>query len=141
MWKPFREEESSLESPQARVLLADHTERLKDFVRKCDKCQRFAHIPRQTSEPLSPVISPWPFAKWGRNLIGPLPTTRAQAKFAIMAIEYFTKCVEAELLSTITEAKCTNVIWRNIICRFKVQHSIITCKGKQFYNAALKEMS
>ena len=73
-------------------------------------------------------------------MIGPLPTARAQAKFAIVAIDYFTKWVEAEPLSTITEAKCTSFIWKNIICRFGVPHSIVTDNMKQFDNPTLKEM-
>ena len=35
-----------------------------ELVQKCDKCQRFAHVTKQPPEPLSLVISPWPFAKW-----------------------------------------------------------------------------
>ena len=73
-------------------------------------------------------------------MIGPLPTTQAQAKFAILAIDYFTKWVEVELLSVITKAKCTNIIWRNIIYWFGVPHSIVTDNRKQFDNPALREM-
>ena len=78
-----------------------------ELVQKCDKCQRYAHVLKQ---PLSTIVSPWPFVKWGIDLIGPLPTARAQAKFAIIVINYFTKWVEAEPLSTIIEAKCTKFI-------------------------------
>ncbi|KAL5547069.1 hypothetical protein UlMin_006756 [Ulmus minor] len=53
------------------------------FVQKCDKCQRFSTIPHQPPEKLTPVSSPWPFAKWGIDLIGPLPTARGQLKFGI----------------------------------------------------------
>ena len=55
-----------------------------ELVRKCDKCQRFPHVLKQPSEPLSLVISPWLFVKWGIDLVNPLPTVRAQAKFAIV---------------------------------------------------------
>ncbi|KAL5560630.1 hypothetical protein UlMin_036841 [Ulmus minor] len=34
-----------------------------DFVRKCDKCQRFSAIPRQHPEDLTTVTGPWPFMK------------------------------------------------------------------------------
>ena len=75
------------------------------LVQRCDKCQRFAQVLKQPPKLLSLIVSPWPFAKWGIDLIGPLPTAQAQARFAIIAIDYFTKWVEAEPLSTITEAK------------------------------------
>ena len=89
---------------------------------------------------MSPIVSPWPFTKWGIDLIGPLPTARAQAKFTIVAIDYFTKWVEAKPLSTITEAKCRNFILRNIICQFGVPHSIVIDNGKQFDYLALKDI-
>ena len=73
-------------------------------------------------------------------MIRPLITAQARAKFAIVAIDYFTKWVEAEPLSTIIEAKCINFIWKNIICRFGVPHSIVTDNGKQFDNPSLKEI-
>ncbi|KAL5568915.1 hypothetical protein UlMin_025490 [Ulmus minor] len=42
---------------------------------------------------LTPVSSPWPFAKWGIDLIGPLPTARGQLKYAVVAIDYYTKWI------------------------------------------------
>ncbi|KAM0977043.1 hypothetical protein ACFX2C_019871 [Malus domestica] len=42
--------------------------------RSCDKCQRYATIPHSPPEPLTPMINPWPFAQWGLDLIGPIPT-------------------------------------------------------------------
>ena len=67
-----------------------------EWAKKCDKCQRFAHIPRQAPAPLCPITVPRPFAKWGIDLIGELPTAPRQYKHAIVAIDYFTKWVEAD---------------------------------------------
>uniref|UniRef100_A0A2N9EIF7 Integrase zinc-binding domain-containing protein n=1 Tax=Fagus sylvatica TaxID=28930 RepID=A0A2N9EIF7_FAGSY len=44
-----------------------------DYVRKCDKCQRFSHSLHQPAGELQPLVSPWPFAQWGMDLVGPLP--------------------------------------------------------------------
>jgi len=40
---------------------------------------------------LTYMVSPWPFAIWGINLIGELLMDRGGAKYAIMAVDYFTK--------------------------------------------------
>lgn len=61
------------------------------FARRCDKCQRFAHIPYQPAEPLTPLESPWPFAQWGIDIIGPFALGAGQNKFAIVVIDYFTR--------------------------------------------------
>ena len=49
-----------------------------------------------------------------------------------MAIDYFTKWAEAEVLTAITSMKIQNFVWRNIIRRFGLPKVLITNNGKQF---------
>ena len=35
---------------------------IKELVKKCDKCQRFANIQHLPAELMTPVSSPWPFS-------------------------------------------------------------------------------
>jgi len=44
-----------------------------------------------------------PFAKWGMNILGPLPKATGQCKFIFVAVDYFTKWVEVEVMASITE--------------------------------------
>lgn len=60
------------------------------------------------------------------DLIGLLPTARGGCKHAIVAVDYFTKWVEAKELALISMTKVENFIWSNIICRFGVPQQIIT---------------
>ncbi|KAL5565151.1 hypothetical protein UlMin_028315 [Ulmus minor] len=108
------------------------------FVQKCDKWQRFSTIPHQPPEELTPVSSPWPFAKWGIDLIGPLPTARGKLKYAVVAIDYYTKWVEAEALAKITEQNVTNFIWKHIICRFGIPRELVSDHDTQFENEKLR---
>ena len=62
------------------------------------------------------ITAPWPFAQWEIDIMGPLPIGRKQYKFLIVAIDYFTKWVKAKPTTTITEAKITSFVWKNIIC-------------------------
>lgn len=78
------------------------------------------------------MTSPWPFAQWGLNLIGPTPKGKGQTTHAIVAVDYFTKWAKAEPLATITATKVQSFVWKNIICRFGIPHTIITDNGKQF---------
>ena len=72
-------------------------------------------------------------------MIGPLPTTPGQAKHAVVAIDYFTRWVEAKALTRITEEKTTNFVKENIVCYFGTPMAIITGLGKQFDNANFRE--
>nr|XP_016450187.1 PREDICTED: uncharacterized protein LOC107775030 [Nicotiana tabacum] len=53
----------------------------REFVRKCNKCQRFAPMIHQPREQLHSVLSLWPFMKWGMHIVGPLPTAPDKARF------------------------------------------------------------
>ncbi|KAM2945379.1 hypothetical protein COP2_028300 [Malus domestica] len=55
--------------------------------RSCDKCQRYATIHHSPPEPLTPMISPWPFAQWGLDLIGPMPARKGKVRYAIVAVD------------------------------------------------------
>ena len=77
-------------------------------------------------EHLTNITSPWPFSTWGINIIGPLPPSKKQLKFLIVAIDYFTTWVEAEPLAIITEAKIQNFVWKNLVCRFGIPQVIIS---------------
>ena len=78
------------------------------------------------------MVSPWPFAIWGIDLTGPLQVGRSGLKFAVVAVDYFTKWAEAEPLATITSNKMINFVTKNIICRYGVPQKIITDNGTQF---------
>ena len=51
------------------------------------------------------IASPWPFAQWGINSVGPFPQGKGEVKFLLVAIDYFTKWVEAKALATINEVR------------------------------------
>ncbi|KAK2997699.1 hypothetical protein RJ639_026010, partial [Escallonia herrerae] len=105
-----------------------------DYTKKCDACQRFSSIPRQSPSPLTSLSSSIPFAMWGMDIMGPFPPATAQRRFVIVAIDYFTKWAEAEALATITKKKCEDFFWRAIVCRFGIPRVLVTDNGKQFDN-------
>ena len=101
-----------------------------ELVKKCDKCQRFGNVQRLPTKRLTTITSPWPFAQWGIDIIGPLPLGKGQVKFLLVAIDYFIKWVNAEALATITKAKIRSFMWKNIICKFGILMTIISNNGR-----------
>ena len=81
-----------------------------DYVRKCDRCQQHAPILRSPAQDLMFISSPWPFAQWGIDIVGPLPTAPAQKKLLLVAIDYFSKWIEAEAFTSIKEKEVTQFI-------------------------------
>ena len=76
--------------------------------------------------------SPWPFAVWGIDLIGSLPTGKGGVKYAVVAVDYFTKWAEAEPLATITTKKVLDFVIKNIVCRYGLPRKIVSDNGTQF---------
>jgi len=111
-----------------------------DIVRACDKCQCFANVQTRPRKMMTPISSPWPFAQWGIDIMGPpFPPGKKRFRFLIITIDYFTEWVEAEPMTTIMEAKVTSFVWKNIICRFGVPHVIISDNEKQFDNPKFRK--
>ena len=105
---------------------------LVNYIKKCSSCQEHAKFHLVPAEELFSVMSPWPFSKWGIDLLGPFPLASGQVKYLIVAIDYFTKWIKAEPLSTITAAQAQKFVWRNIFTRFGIPDSVVTNNGTQF---------
>jgi hypothetical protein len=110
-----------------------------EYARKCDKCQRFSPIIRQPATKLSPMTSPWPFAQWGLDIVGPFPLAPGSRKFLLVATDYFTKWVEAEPLKHIEETEVRQFLWKNIVTRFGIPRALISDNGTQFKGSVIKE--
>ena len=85
-----------------------------------------------------PMTSPWPFAQWGIDVLGPLPQTPLQRKILIIVIDYFTNWIEAEPFVKITAKNIRNFVWKNIVCRFGIFNVIISDNARQFDNDRFK---
>ena len=105
-----------------------------DYVKKCDPCQRMSHILKSLVQDLVSISSPWPFAKWGIDIIGSLPTAPAQKKLLLVATDYFSKWIEADTFSSIKDRDVTQFIWKNIVCWFGIPRLIVSDNGLQFYS-------
>ncbi|KAK0590511.1 hypothetical protein LWI29_028201 [Acer saccharum] len=112
----------------------------KRVAARYEVCQKIANNIRQPPELLQSITSPWPFAIWGIDLIGPMPTATGGAKHTIVAVDYFTKWVEAEPLVHITEANTISFVKKNILYRFGIPNTIITDNGTQFDGKKFREL-
>ena len=97
-----------------------------EYVKKCDQCQRFAPSIHQPRGILNLLSSPWSFAQWGLDIVGPFPKAVGNKKYLLVGTDYFTKWVEAEPLANIRDVDVKRFIWKNIITRFGVPHVLIS---------------
>ena len=108
------------------------------YVKKCDQCQRFAPNIHQPGGTLNPLSSPWSFAQWGLDILGPFPKAVGNKRFLLVSTDYFTKWVEAKPLANIRDIDAKKFIWKNIVTRFGVPHTLISDNSLQFDSKAFK---
>lgn len=70
---------------------------VKEYVKKCDTCQRFGNLIHVLTGSLNLVTGPWPFAMWGIDIVGPLPSAQTHKEFMLIAIHYFLKWIQAKV--------------------------------------------
>ncbi|GKC66403.1 reverse transcriptase domain-containing protein [Tanacetum coccineum] len=87
----------------------------RTLIRACQDCQVHKPILRNPQQKLTPITSPWPFYKWGIDIAGPFPEGPGKVKFWIVAIDYFTKWIEAKPVATITGNQIKKFVWDNIV--------------------------
>jgi len=72
------------------------------------------------------------------DILGPFPFAKGQVKFLIVAIDYFTKWIEVEPLTTITAQQVQKFCWKNVICKHGLPHCLVTDNGRQFIDESFK---
>jgi hypothetical protein len=100
---------------------------------RCQGYQYFAkkqHVPAYKLVTIPPT---WPFACWGLDMIGPLPTAPGRFNIVLVAIDKFTKWIE---LKPVTCQKADRVLdfLDELVHRYGLPHRIITDLGSNFNN-------
>lgn len=94
----------------------------------------------QPAEEMNLMANVWPFMQWEIYLIRLFKRAKGNKEYLVVAMDYFTKWIEAEPLSWITEAAIKVFVWKNIICRFGIPHTIISDNGLQFTSFIVTNM-
>ena len=82
---------------------------------------------------LNSLLSLWPFASWGIDIIGEIrPNASNGHKYIVVAIDYFSRWIEAESFGTLKAKQMAKFIEKSLICRYGVPYHIVTDNGVQF---------
>ena len=56
------------------------------------------------------MSSPWSFAQWGLDIVGPFPKVAGNKRYLLVSTDYFTKWVEVEPLVNIRDVDAKKFI-------------------------------
>ena len=89
------------------------------------------------------MFSPWPYVTWviDVNVNGQIePKASNSHRFILVAIDYFTKWVEAVSFKSVTKKAVVDFVHSNIICRFGIPKIIITDNAMNLNSHLMKEI-
>ncbi|XP_027099188.1 uncharacterized protein [Coffea arabica] len=110
-----------------------------ELVARCKSCQLHAPVHHAPTQEMILLHSPWPFFQWGIDLLGLFPRAPGGYEHLVVAIDYFTKWIEVEPLSTISSRSIHKFLWRNVVCRFDIPRVLVSDNGRQFADHSLQE--
>ena len=70
-----------------------------NIVKTCEGCQRYAKQAHLPAQELRTIPITWLFAVWGLDMVGPFKTARGGLTHLLVAVDKFTKWVEAKLMT------------------------------------------
>ncbi|GKU89512.1 hypothetical protein SLEP1_g3641 [Rubroshorea leprosula] len=105
------------------------------YARACHKCQIYVDHINAPPSLLHNMSAPWPFSMWGIDVIRAInPKASNGHQFILVAIDYFTKWIEAASYASVTKKVITRFIKREIICRYGQPEAIITDNASNLNN-------
>ncbi|XP_076922739.1 uncharacterized protein LOC143584608 [Bidens hawaiensis] len=79
-----------------------------EYDRRGYACQRHSNVPHQPADPMYPILSLWPFMKWGMDIVGKLPKAPGGKVFMLVMTDYFSKWIEAEAFAQVRDKELGN---------------------------------
>ena len=103
------------------------------LAQRCLECQMHGDLIHVPPSELHALTSPWPFSVWGIDIIRNIsPKSSNGHEYILVAIDYFTKWVEATSYVGLTAVRVAKFIRSHIIYRYGVPHELISDRGAHF---------
>ncbi|GKC04077.1 reverse transcriptase domain-containing protein [Tanacetum coccineum] len=109
----------------------------KDYVMKCDACQRSRNISSRSETPQNNIQVCDVFDICGLDFMGPFSNSKGN-KYILVAVDYVSKWVEAQALPT-KDARIVIKFLRRLFARFGGPKALISDRGTHFCNSQLEK--
>ncbi|KAL1915617.1 uncharacterized protein VTP21DRAFT_6376 [Calcarisporiella thermophila] len=109
---------------------------VEEVVRSCERCQRRRNKTRV--EEMRPVRTNRVLEIIGIDAVGPLPPTRNENRYLLVAIDYLSKYPFAKAVPAITTEETINFIFEEIVSRYGCPMRLISDRGSNFTSELMK---
>ena len=99
----------------------------KEIVDKCEGCQFYSNMSHKPASALKTIPVVWPFAVWGLDMVGPLRTGGSGFTHVLVAVDKFTKWIEAKPIKNLDAGTAASFIRELIVrCGVRTASSLTT---------------
>ena len=112
---------------------------VKEYISQCQACQLRKTERQKPSGQMQSHESFEPWHKISFDYLGPLAATESNKRFVVVAIDNFTRFVDAKALKDQSASRFAKY-FTNLICRFGIPKVIVTDNAKTFDNKLVKEV-
>ena len=110
-------------------------------VRYCHRCQIYADKINIPPNELHQMSESWPFSIWGIDMIGPINSKASNGhRFIVVAIDYFTKWIEANSYANVAAKSVAKFIRCDIIAHYGVTEVIIIDNDSNLNNKIIDSL-
>jgi transposase InsO family protein len=112
---------------------------VKDFINKCDLCQKIKSQANLRHGRLRPIQVGKPFDLVGAD-IAYLPKSKKGYRYVLVTIDYFTNWVEAGLMKSLTAEELIRTFFKIIISRHGCPVGLMSDSGSQLKSTAFSQL-
>lgn len=113
---------------------------VRSYVASCEACQQFKRLPGCQPGLLTPVEIPEDiFHTVGIDYIGPLPTSTAENRYIIVAVDYLSKYVEATAVPSLAYTHLVDFLQHRFEWRHGLPKKLISDRATTFRSRGLRK--
>ena len=110
----------------------------KEFVRRCQRCQKHGNINSRDGMPLMNNLQVELFDVWGIDFMGPFPKSK-NCEYILVAMDYVSKWVEAIPCRAANSKHANRMFHEVIFPRFGTPRMVISDGGSQFIDKVFRK--
>ena len=133
-------ENKTLQKLKERFFWPGHTADVREWCRSCDPCsQRKTPNPKPRA-PLVSIQAGHPMQLVATDIVGPFPESTLGNSYILVAIDYFTRWVEAYPIPCQEASVVAKKLVDEMFCRFSPPEQLLSDQGCQFESQLLAEV-
>ena len=113
---------------------------VQKFVSTCERCQLHKASTTANKAPMKPIFTSAPMEVWALDIMGPVPLSSAGNRYIFVAVDLFSKWVEAVPLPDQRESTVAKAFVESVVLRHGTPKSLLTDQGTNFESELMREI-